>query len=217
MATNNLGLFVQDAWTISNRLTVNLGLRTENETVAPFQPGLDLLTGLPAEGTVGMRAIKFGFTDKLAPRLGVAWDVAGDGRWKAYGSWGVFYDIFKMNLTRGGVRRRQVAGVLVHARHAGLDDAARSARHRRLPAGLPRLDGHAHRAARTTIGRRVPSIRTSSRCGRRKLSAGLEHQLSAATAVSVRYVRKWLDRAVDDTGSWSPDGEVYIIANPGFG
>ncbi len=101
VATNNVGLFVQDAWTVSNRVTVNLGLRTENETVAPFQPGLDLLTGLPAEGTAGMDAIKFSLADKLAPRLGLAWDVKGDGRWKAYASWGIFYDIFKMNMSRG--------------------------------------------------------------------------------------------------------------------
>ena len=37
--------------------------------------------------------IKFGFSDKIAPRLGFAYDLKGDGKWKAYGSFGHYYDI----------------------------------------------------------------------------------------------------------------------------
>ena len=37
--TNNIGLFVQDAWTINNRLTVNAGLRTERERRADLHDG----------------------------------------------------------------------------------------------------------------------------------------------------------------------------------
>lgn len=76
VGTTNYGLFIQDAWTINNRVTVNLGLRTETERVLPFQPGLDLATGLPAEGTPEINTIVFGLQEKPAPRLGVAWDDA---------------------------------------------------------------------------------------------------------------------------------------------
>ena len=90
--SNNIGLFVQDAWTINNKLTVNLGLRTENEHVPNFA---DASYGLPAT------AISFSFGDKLAPRAGFAYDLKGDGKWKVYGSWGIFYDIIKLELPRG--------------------------------------------------------------------------------------------------------------------
>ena len=47
---------------------------------------------------------------------------------------------------------------------------------------------------------------------------GLEHQLNDVMAVSVRYVHKQIDRAIEDTGSLDADGnEIYIIANPGEG
>ena len=37
-------------------------------------------------------------------------------------------------------------------------------------------------------------------------------------AVSVRYVHKQIDRAIEDTGSLDADGnEIYVIANPGEG
>ena len=46
-------------------------------------------------------AFDFGFGDKLAPRLGAAYDVCGDGRMKVFGSWGRYYDWTKYELPRG--------------------------------------------------------------------------------------------------------------------
>ena len=92
MSTTNIGLFVQDSWTIGRRLTLNLGLRTENEKVPTF---------VPDDPSVPEYAIEWGFGKKLAPRVGFAWDVQGDGKTKVYGSWGVFYDIFKLQLPLG--------------------------------------------------------------------------------------------------------------------
>ncbi len=41
--------------------------------------------------------------------------------------------------------------------------------------------------------------------------------MSAVTAFGVRWVHKNLITAVDDTGSYNEDGEIYVIANPGIG
>ena len=46
-------------------------------------------------------AFEFGFGEKLAPRLGAAYDVNGDGRMKVFGSWGLYYDWTKYELPRG--------------------------------------------------------------------------------------------------------------------
>ena len=81
------GFYFQDDWSVNNRLTLNLGIRTEKEDVPSYVEGLS--------------GIKFGFGDKFAPRAGFAYDMKGDGKWKLYGSWGVFYDIMKLELPRG--------------------------------------------------------------------------------------------------------------------
>ena len=102
---SNLGLFVQDAWTIGRRLTVHLGIRTENENVP----------SLSRDPRIPKTAIEFGFGDKLAPRFGLAWDATGDRKTKVYGSWGVFYDITKLGLSLGFGASSSV-GIFVHAR-----------------------------------------------------------------------------------------------------
>ena len=84
----NHGFFVQDAWTTGHGLTINAGLRVEREYV----PGEGLGGNAPS------KPINFGWGDKLAPRLGAAWDVFKDGRMKVFGSYGVFYDIMKLNV-----------------------------------------------------------------------------------------------------------------------
>ena len=103
---NIISLYVQDQWTVGNRLTLNLGLRTENEMIPSFKT--DILEN----------AIEFGMGDKIAPRLGASYDVLGDGRFKVYGSWGRYYDWTKYELARGSFGGDTWLRLLPRARHA---------------------------------------------------------------------------------------------------
>src|SRR5262249_43782581 len=88
VSSKNTGLFLQDSWTTYNdRLTLNVGVRTEQERVPSYASS--------GVATTGKYAIKFDYQDKLAPRLGFSYDLFGNGRSKAYGSYGKFYDITK--------------------------------------------------------------------------------------------------------------------------
>jgi hypothetical protein len=69
--------YAQDNWEIGNRLTANLGLRLDN------------IRGVsPNDGDETI------YTPNLAigPRLGLAWDVTGDGKTVARGFWGRYYE-----------------------------------------------------------------------------------------------------------------------------
>ena len=152
IANTNVGLFIQDSWAVNDRLTLNLGLRTENESVPSYTT---------SDGIAPV-AIEWGFGEKLAPRLGFAYDLAGDGKTKLYGNWGIYYDIFKLELPQGSF-----GGQKWLEYYYTLDtpncDVARS---RRLPAGLPGPAAPMVRSTSVTRRTRLAkrrSTRTSSR------------------------------------------------------
>ncbi|MGH9158467.1 MAG: carboxypeptidase regulatory-like domain-containing protein [Vicinamibacteraceae bacterium] len=105
-----LSAFVQDDYRIHPRLTLNLGLRYDLQfplsdprnrklTYAPgFQstvvpqalPGMLFPGDEGPDGTIPDTIADPDYNN-LAPRLGFAWDVAGDGRTAVRGAFGVFY------------------------------------------------------------------------------------------------------------------------------
>ena len=81
------GIFIQDKYQPTSRLTLNLGVRFEKENLPSFND-------FPS-------AINFGWGDKIAPRVGFAYDLTGNGRTKLFASYGRFFDRVKFELPRG--------------------------------------------------------------------------------------------------------------------
>ena len=186
ITADSLGLFIQDAWTINNRLTLNLGVRTEREDVPsyrPENPGID-----------------FGFGQKIAPRVGFAWDVKGDSSLKAYGSWG-FYDQMKLTLGRimFGADRWMNCAFYRSTRSIGRRSPAPI---RRTSAARRALD--VHRVVRLPAGgRRVndPNFQLVDPdlhpIAPQEFTLGLDRELTKTMSVGVRYVHKWIDYAIE--------------------
>ena len=65
--------FVQDSWRVGNRLTVNPGIRYEQETMS------------------GDIVKDFSLKNNWAPRIGATYDVTGDGRTKVFANYGRYY------------------------------------------------------------------------------------------------------------------------------
>ena len=104
---NDMNLYAQDTYKISSRVTVNAGLRYElpfpyteihnrqtlwvpgkQSTVMPNAPA-----GLLYPGDSGVPAgLIPTFNKGFAPRLGVAWDVRGDGKWLVTSAYGIFFE-----------------------------------------------------------------------------------------------------------------------------
>ena len=186
---------------MNSRLTVNLGMRTENEKIPSFRPD------------VQKYGIEFGFADKIAPRFGAAYDIRGDGRMKIFGSWGRYYDWTKYELARG-----TFGGDFWRIYYRGARHARPRIAERQQQAGPGSL-GQRQRVFRD---RRVPAFDTD-RPGHQADEPGRPERRLGAPArardmvFSATYVHNDLIRTIEDLGALVDGDEVYFYANPGEG
>jgi Carboxypeptidase regulatory-like domain/TonB dependent receptor len=215
--SDNWGLFVQDGWSPTGRLTINAGVRAESERVPFYTPGQE------------NNGIKFGFGDKIAPRIGFAYDVKGDGRWKAYGSFGRFFDIMKLELPRGslgGEQWHQYTWTLdtLDWPNVNCQEGTSGCPGRLLDVTTLRFGSNEANNPETIdvttkyFGAPRNMIQDDIKPTQsQEFTVGLDHELSSQTSVGVRYVHNWVTRAIEDFG-WNEGGtEFYFIGNPGFG
>jgi Carboxypeptidase regulatory-like domain/TonB dependent receptor-like, beta-barrel len=110
-----IGIYAQDSWKITPRLTLNYGLRWEpylagsfpnnqvthfvmqdlinniHSTIYPNAPAGTLYPGDPGFHTGGRP--NYTAWNNWAPRIGLAWDPTGSGKMLVRASWGIFYDM----------------------------------------------------------------------------------------------------------------------------
>ncbi|MBC7348944.1 MAG: TonB-dependent receptor [Candidatus Aminicenantes bacterium] len=210
--SNNWALYLQDSWTIANRLTINFGIRTESEYIPSFDPAYDITP------------IKFDFMDKLAPRLGLVYDVFGDSSLKLFGSFGIYYDVMKLYLAEGAFggfkwkysyfALNNPDWTLIAANFDGtnFEDLADQA-----PGGNEYLG---------TIDFRYPSFDavdpSMKPVSQMEISFGAEKKIFEDLSFSARAVYKHLIRTIEDIGAYEEVepgvfAEIYMFANPGYG
>ena len=206
VSSSNNGIYVNDNWRVNKRLTLNLGLRTEREFIPSFS----------ANGNLPSKAITFGFGQKLAPRLGFAYDLKGDGKVKLFGSFGFFYDLFKYELPRGSFGgdqwvdyyyRMETTDIFSVKPGSGCPTKCPGgtfieARDNRIPSNDP------------SEGLLDPNLKPMKQ---RNFDFGAEWAFAPKMVLSTRYARRDLLSAIEDVGLLTPLGEQYFITNPGFG
>lgn len=206
--SRNQGFYVQDGWQLNSRMNLNLGVRFENEFLPPYTKSY--------LGSKVQNPISFGWGDKIAPRLGFAWDVLGTGKWKLSASYGHYFDVMKYEIARGSF-----GGDFWVSHVYKLDNPNQLLS---LSKGSPGAAG----ALITEYDNRTLEIDNQGNLlsvdpnlkpyEQREFTVTSTHQLGSNLVFSARYTRKRLMRAVEDIGVLDDnDNEVYITGNPGFG
>jgi hypothetical protein len=228
--SRNHGLFVQDAWTIGKGVTINAGIRFDKE----YLPAENQPTG--SKGN----PINFSWGDKIAPRLGAAWDVLRNGKMKVFGSYGVFYDIMKLNLaisSFGGQYWQNCAyaldtsdlSVIVPAFNSvgrdctGGADGQANWTAGSTPAGLIFLEDQNFRTFPTTCSTCTATqegVAPGLKPYRQHESVfGVDYLIGRDLAFEARWDRRRLDHAIEDSALFSSAiaSETFVIVNPGQG
>ena len=203
----NHGFYGQDSWSVGHGLTLNVGVRFEKEFLPAYSPGNP--------------SINFDFTQKVAPRIGGAYDLLHNGKVKIFASYGKFFDIMKYSLPRGSF-----GGDYWHDCVYAMDFLD----YRTITPTSP--GGHAcgpdlGPSAGVTVGRFIENINWRAPAGnpadpgvdpnlkpmsQHEYLVGVDWAITPKMALEVRYARKRLDNAIDDQ---SIDDSTYYIGNPG--
>jgi hypothetical protein len=193
-------LYIQDSWTIGNKLTLNLGVRAESEYVPPYSED----PSIPS----GFRPMEFDWGDKLAPRLGFVYDMFGDATLKIFGSYGLYYDVIKTYMAA-----HSYAGFKWKSAYYELNDYRWD---------QPGLGGSWPDPLLAVIDHRTPSFDSTDPgmkpVSQREITFGVEKMLMENFAFTARVVQKHLRHMIEDVGVIVPGvGEKYYECNPGFG
>lgn len=198
-------MYIQDQWRIHPRLTLNIGLRTEQETIPSFARSVQDI------------AFKFNWGDKLSPRLGASFDVLGNGKLKVSGSWARLYDWTKFDLARGTFGADKW-----HIYYRSLDDltpfvdpsnpSTWTINLNNLP-GRNLWAGEFRDLRAADFSLLDPDVMPMSAD---VMNVGMEWEVLPRTVFSARYSRNHLNRTIEDLGALDAEGnEIYSYGNPG--
>jgi hypothetical protein len=218
----NHSFFAQDAWTLGKGVTVNAGIRIEKESL-PDENGA---TGLPST------PINFGWGDKIAPRIGAAWDVFRDGKMKIFGSYGVFTDNMKLNLAISSFGGQWWNNCAYQLNDSTVTDIVPipDANQRYCTSGFgfdptapaflaPQPAGTVPNTFIENINYRGTEGAVSGLKPYRQHESvfGADYKLNRDLAVEVRWDRRRIDHVIEDAGYFVEGSEVFSVLNPGEG
>jgi hypothetical protein len=191
-------LFLQDSWTIGNKFTLNIGIRAEKEDIPSF-------SDLPEYQDP---PIKFAFGDKIAPRIGFAWDIFGDNSTKVFGSYGLYYDVMKLEMANGSY-----GGFKWISHYYDMQTLDWRYGDQTHPMNVPGF------VYIESLNWRIPSFETTQPdmepYSKYEISLGLQRKLGEDVSLTVRYLHNSIRWAIEDMGIQTPHGEEYFNGNPG--
>jgi len=205
--TFNWSAYLRDSWQIQPNLTLNAGIRYEEQRMryaSSLQNKLDPLTG----DQLGKNAMTL--TGMVSPRIGLLYDWTKEGRSKIYAHWGRFYESIPMQINDrsfGGETNYQQD---FESSQCGASDPAIGGANGTgcldealVPGGSSQLIG----ASGVLI---APGIKSQYM---NEIISGFEYEILDDLKIGVAYQNRRMGRVIEDV---STDGaSTYIIANPG--
>jgi len=194
--SNIFGFFVQDSWSILDKVTLNLGLRWDS---------------LQIKGPDGLTRISL--SDQWSPRIGLVYDPTQQGRSKIYANYGRYYENIPLDIaSRSFAPQTQILGIENCKSNVDLRkgcDASVIPGGASVPGAPSQLWSFSQPAIFSPVDPGLKSPSTD------EVVAGAEYEILANARLGVSYTYRNLVRTVEDMSL--TNGLSFFIGNPGEG
>ena len=189
------GFFVQDSWSVLDKVTLNVGIRYDTLALA----GDDGIT-------------RIALTDQFSPRIGLVWDPTQQGRAKIYANYGRYFEQIPLDIADRELSiEPQIYGYSnTDCDPVGIGGLARCDAAKRLTSGL-----RPNRKWRQSSADQVPVDPDLKSAANDEIVAGAEYEVLANARLGVSYTYRNLVRTVEDMSN--DEANTYFIGNPGEG
>jgi hypothetical protein len=188
--TQNYSAYIQDSWRVLPNFTISGGVRWESQELFG--------RGSTPNSVKSISKID----DNIAPRLGIIWDVANNGRSKAYANVGRFYENIPMDINI-----RSFGGEVVCFCY-NFDPS---------PSNIIPITDPAVRPARSSLlGGATPVDPNLKGQYIDEYLAGYEYEIAPNLALGIKGTYRKLGRVIEDMLEVPITGD-YIITNPSTG
>ncbi|HEY1556243.1 MAG TPA: carboxypeptidase regulatory-like domain-containing protein [Kofleriaceae bacterium] len=203
-STLNEAAYLRDSWQIRPNLTLNWGIRYEQQQLryAKFlQNTTDPLT-MQHLGTDAMD-----LSGMWAPRIGLLYDPTKEGRSKIYAHWGRFYESIPLDINERSFGGEVTYEQIYNSSQCGASDPKIGGQNGVNCSGLGGLENH-------LIGANGELIAPNTQAEYMdEYIAGTEYEILDDLKIGVSFQHRDFGRIIEDV---STDGaNTYIIANPG--
>ncbi|MEZ4365901.1 MAG: TonB-dependent receptor [Kofleriaceae bacterium] len=207
--TFNWSAFAQDSWQPKPNLTINLGVRYEEQRLRyaeDLQNTVDALTG----DALGKNALTL--NGMFAPRLGVVYDWTKVAKGKVYGHYGRFYESIPLQINDRsfGGEVLQYSDYEASTQCGPAVDAIGAADGRGClvdPTVVPAVDEFLFGSSGVLV---APDLKAQYLD---EVLGGVEYEIMDDLKLGLSVQKRWMGRVIEDV---STDGaQTYIIANPG--
>jgi outer membrane receptor protein involved in Fe transport len=213
----NLGAFIQDSWQVQPNLTLNVGLRWEQQVGYVAE---QLQGQVSPEGEI-IPARAFDLNDMFAPRIGFIYDPTREGKSKVFGHYGRFYENVPMDINT-----RAFGGEIINPnqynfdrrtpRSSGYDpncdvDHTPGETSQMLVSRISQCQDRFHQAI---IGGGYEYVSPGLEGQRTdEIILGAEYEVIPNLTVGTNYVHRTLPTVIEDIST--DGGNNYLITNPG--
>jgi outer membrane receptor protein involved in Fe transport len=206
-----IGAYVQDSWSIADLVTLNAGLRYDNQQL------------FTASGLLGMS-----LNNQFAPRVGLIYDFTQQGRSKLFGNFSQYYEGVPIDLADRALtgestfnfRRARSA----NATRQGCDplkDIGQATNECNDPNNYQQInrllgDNYSVNASGQAVGNGVtpvdPNIKPQSSD---EIVVGGEYEIISDGRLGASYTKRWMNYVIEDMSL--DEGNRYFLSNPGYG